>query len=327
MSVDHPRGAVGGGRARVTDDHRQPDPSTLDSLATEAARPELAELDEWSTSDALAVFFDDQVSVVEALRAAHDQVVAALDLIADRLCSGGRLIYVGAGTGGRLAALDAAEIAPSYGVHGRIIAVFAGGVDAMVDGREFYEDDEEQGVREVLAVCPGERDVVVGVSASGRTPYVLGGVRAAKSADARTIGFACVPGSPLASTADLAIEVDTGAEVIAGSTRLKAGSAQKTVLNAMSTMAMVRMGRTHGNLMVDLKADNAKLRRRALRAVAAATGLDHDRAEAALDLAGGEAKVAIVAQLAGVGVDAARDLLARTDGRVRLAVALAAERD
>jgi N-acetylmuramic acid 6-phosphate etherase len=304
-----------------------PNPVSLDLLATEAARPELSELDMWSTSDALGVFFDDQVSVVEALRAAHDQVVAAVELIADRLCAGGRLIYVGAGTGGRLAALDAAEIAPSYGVQGVIVAVFAGGVDAMADGREFYEDDEKQGAAQVLALAPTARDVVVGVSASGRTPYVLGGVSAARDAGAHTVGFACVVGSPLVALAHTPIEVDTGPEVIAGSTRLKAGSAQKTVLNAMSTMAMVRMGRTHGNLMVDLSADNAKLRRRALRAVADATGVDHDRAAAALDAAGGQAKVAIVSLLAGVRVDAARRLLARTDGRVRLAVALAATPD
>lgn len=314
MSVDRPTAG-------------EPDPDTLDSLATEAARPELSELDMWSTSDAVGLFVDDQVSVIEALRAAHAQVVAAVELVADRLCAGGRLIYVGAGTGGRLAALDAAEIGPSYGVRGRIVAVFAGGVDAMADGREFYEDDEKQGAAEVLALGPTARDVVVGVSASGRTPYVLGGVGAAREAGAHTVGFACVVGSPLVALAHTAIEVDTGPEVIAGSTRLKAGSAQKTVLNAMSTLAMVRMGRTHGNLMVDLKADNAKLRRRALRAVAAATGLDHDRAAAALDAAGGEAKVAIVAELAHASVDTAREALARTDGRVRLAVALAATSD
>jgi len=300
-----------------------PDPASLDTLPTEAARPELADLDTWPTSDIVAAFFADQADVIDAVRVAHAQISAAADVVAAQLVAGGRLIYVGAGTGGRIAALDAAEVGPSFGLRGRVLAVFAGGVDAMADGREFYEDDEKQGAREVDALGPTANDVVVGVSASGRTPYVLGGIAAARAAGAHTIGFACTPGSPLARGSDVALEVLTGAELIAGSTRLKAGAAQKIVLNLVSTIAMVRLGRTYGNLMVDLSADNGKLRRRALRAVAAATGINDAAAAAALDAAGGDAKAAIVAELAGVSSERAGELLARAAGRTRLAIALA----
>lgn len=300
-----------------------PEPETLDSLATEASRPQLADFDTWSSADAVGLFAADQDAVTQAVRAATPQIVAAVDVVAAQLGAGGRLIYVGAGTGGRIAALDAAEISPTFGLRGRVVAVFAGGIDAMIDGREFYEDDAEQGAREVRALSPGGHDVVVGVSASGRTPYVLGGVAAAREAGAYTIGFACVRSSPLAAAADAAIEVTTGPEIIAGSTRLKAGSAQKIVLNVLSTMAMVRLGRTYGNLMVEVAADNGKLRRRALRAVAEATGVDDEAAALALDAAEGQAKVAIVAVLAKVPSDRARELLDRADGRIRTAVALA----
>jgi len=299
----------------------------LDRLPTEASRPELAELDTWSAADAVHLFVDDHADVLAAVRAAHGQIAAAVEAVAGHLSAGGRLIYVGAGTGGRIAAQDAAEIGPSFGLHGRVAAVFAGGVDAMIDGREFYEDDAEQGAIELRALEPTAQDVVVGVSASGRTPYVLGGMAAAREAGAFTIGFACVPRSPLAADADAAIEVVTGPEIIAGSTRLKAGSAQKLVLNTLSTMAMVSLGRTYGNLMVDVSADNGKLRRRALRAVVEATRVDEARAEQALDDADGHAKVAIVAILAATSSARARELLTRADGRVRIAVALARDAD
>lgn len=306
---------------------REPDPTMLDALSTEGMRPELAEFDTWSTSGAVRQFFDDQAAVIDAVRAAADQIVDAVDVIAKHMLAGGRLIYVGAGTGGRLAALDAAEIGPTYGLRGRVVAVFAGGVDAMADGREFYEDDAEQGAREVAALRPIANDVVVGVSASGRTPFVLGGVGVAREAGAYTIALVCVPGSSLARRTESAIEVVTGPEIITGSTRLKAGSAQKIVMNVLSTMAMVRLGRTFGNLMVDVVADNGKLRRRALRAVVQATGADEERAAAALDAAGGRAKVAIVAVLAGVDAVRAAMLLDRADGQIRAAVTLASTPD
>lgn len=305
----------------------EPDPVTLDVLATEAARPELADLDTWPTSDAVQRFFDDQDDVASALRSAAHQITAVVDVIAERMRAGGRLIYVGAGTGGRLAALDAAEVGPTYGVRGRVMAVFAGGVDAMTDGREFYEDDAAEGARQVRALRPAKADVVVGVSASGRTPFVLGGVSAAREAGAHTVGLVNVTGSRLAAVADSAIEVVSGPEIIAGSTRLKAGTAQKAVLNVLSTMAMVRLGRTYGNLMVDVVADNGKLRRRALRAVVQATDVSEERAAAVLDEAGGQAKVAIVALLGGITAARASALLEQASGRIRDAIGLASGPD
>jgi N-acetylmuramic acid 6-phosphate etherase len=243
------------------------------------------------------------------------------------MTAGGRLIYVGAGTGGRMAAVDAAEIGPSYGLPGRVIAVLAGGLEGFTQGREYYEDIASAGAAEVGVLEPTTDDVVFGVSASGHTPYVLGGVAAGRAAGALTIGFACISGSELAASCDLAIEVVTGAEIIAGSTRLKAGSAQKCVLNAISTLVMVRLGRTYGNLMVDVVADNAKLRRRAMRIVVQATGVDDARAAAALEDAGGRAKVAVVALLAGVPTKRAEELLQVAGGQVRYAVSLADARD
>jgi N-acetylmuramic acid 6-phosphate etherase len=304
-----------------------PDPTALDALPTEAARPELADLDTWTTPRLVALFIADHDAVTRALTRVQTQLSAAADLVAGQLDRGGRLIYAGAGTGGRLAALDAAEIGPSYGVLGRVVAAFAGGVDAMTQGREFYEDDAAQGAAELRALASSEIDVVVGVSASGRTPYVVGAIEAAKASGAATVALTCAPGSPLAGLADLAVEIDTGAEIVSGSTRLKAGDAQKAALNMLSTIAMVRLGRTYGTLMVDVVADNAKLRRRALRAVVQATGARPDDAARALDDAGGQAKVAIVALLADVPAVRAGELLAAAKGQVRIALGLAEASD
>ncbi len=303
------------------------DPTSLDALATEGARPELADLDTWTTSRLVELFIADHDAVTRALASAATQLAAAADLVAAQLTNGGRLIYAGAGTGGRLAALDAAEIGPSYGLSGRVVAAFAGGVDAMLEGREFYEDDAAQGAEELQALAPTSLDVVVGVSASGLTPYVLGAVAAARAAGAPIIALVCAPGSALAERADITVEIATGAEIISGSTRLKAGDAQKAALNMLSTIAMVRLGRTYGNLMVNVVADNAKLRRRALRAVVQATDADDADAARALDESGGNAKVAIVALLADVPAARANELLAAADGRIRVALGLAAARD
>lgn len=303
------------------------DPALFDALSTEETRPELAELDLWTTIEGVHVFADDQLSVAAAVRAAATSIAVAVDAIADRIRAGGRLIYVGAGTGGRMAAVDAAEIGPSYGLPGSVVAVLAGGLEGFTQGREYYEDIASAGAAEVGALGPTANDVVFGVSASGCTPYVLGGVAAGRAAGSLTVGFACTVGSELAGLCDLAIETPTGAEIIAGSTRLKAGSAQKCVLNAISTLVMVRLGRTYGNLMIDAVTDNAKLRRRALRVVVQATGVDDTRAAAALEDAGGSAKVAVVALLAGVSTKRAEAALQAAAGQVRYAVSLADARD
>lgn len=305
----------------------EPDSTSLDALPTEGARQELADLDTWSTSQLVDLFVADHDAVTRALASVASQLATVADLVATQLARGGRLIYAGAGTGGRLAALDAAEIGPSYGLSGRVVAAFAGGVDAMLEGREFYEDDAGQGAQDVRALAPTSDDVVVGISASGRTPYVVGAIEAARTAGAPTVALVCATATPLARLAEVAIEVDTGAEIISGSTRLKAGDAQKAVLNLLSTIAMVRLGRTYGNLMVDVVADNAKLRRRALRAVVQATDADDDAAARALDAADGDAKAAIVALLADVPPTRAIELLAAAQGRIRVALGLAATPD
>jgi N-acetylmuramic acid 6-phosphate etherase len=303
------------------------DPAMFDALSTEGIRPELADFDVWTTIDSVRVFADDQLTVAAAVHDAAESIAIAVDAIASRMAAGGRLLYVGAGTGGRMAAVDAAEIGPSYGLPGRVIAVLAGGLEGFTEGREYYEDSASAGAAEVGILGPTVDDVVFGVSASGHTPYVLGGIAAGRAAGSLTVGFACTAGSELGRASDLAIEIPTGAEIIAGSTRLKAGSAQKCVLNAISTLVMVRLGRTYGNLMIDVVADNAKLRRRALRVVVQATGVDDTRAAAVLEEAGGRAKVAVVALLAGVSTKRAEEVLRAAAGQVRYAVSLADARD
>lgn len=306
--------------AAVADDAQR---TALDALSTEGRRLELAEFDRWPTLDAVQLFAHDHQEVVDAIRDAGGSVASAIDAIVPRMQRGGRLIYVGAGTGGRMAAIDASEIGPSYGLRNRVVAVVAGGIEGFTESREHCEDVEDAGVAEVEVLAPTSDDVVFGVSASGRTPYVLGGVSAGRSRGSLTIGFACTAGSQLARSCDIAIEVLTGPEIISGSTRLKAGSAQKIVLNAISTLVMVRLGRTYGDLMIDVVADNAKLRRRAARVVVQATGVDDAAAVAALDAAGGLAKVAVVALLAGVPTAHAEELLHASFGHVRNAVGLA----
>ena len=303
------------------------DPAMFDALSTEATRPELAELDLWATIDSVRVFADDQLSVATAVRDAAASIAIAVDAIANRMTAGGRLIYVGAGTGGRMAAVDASEIGPSYGLPGRVIAVLAGGLEGFTEGREYYEDIASAGAGRCRRprADSGRR----GVRRERERLHALrlGGIAVGRAAGSLTVGFACTEGSELGGVSDLVIEVPTGAEIIAGSTRLKAGSAQKCVLNTISTLVMVKLGRTYGNLMIDAVADNAKLRRRALRVVVQATGVDDARAAAVLEEAGGSARVAVVALLAGVSTKRAEGVLRAAAGQVRYAVSLADARD
>jgi N-acetylmuramic acid 6-phosphate etherase len=294
----------------------------LDALfldGTEAVRADLADLDLLPTADAVRLFIDDALAAVAAVRGAERAIGEAIDTVAARMQSGGRLIYVGAGAGGREAAADAAEIGPSYGLHDRVVAL------GVRDGLD--EDDAELGAVDLGAVMPTAKDTILGLSASGRTPYVLGAVAAGRSAGAHTIGLACVTGSPLSRGCDLRIEIPTGPEIIAGSTRLKAGSAQKLVLNTISSLVMVRLGRTYGNLMIDAATDNAKLRHRAVRVVVTATGVDEVRAAAALEEAGGRAKIAVVTLRAGVSVTRAEELLDASADNAKVAISLADARD
>lgn len=299
-----------------------PDEPPLDSLVTEAWDPAAADLDLRSTEALVALMNEADTGVPRAIARARPSIVAAIDAIAARVGEGGRLVYVGAGTSGRLAVLDAAECVSTFSVSPeRVVALIAGGSRSLATAQEQAEDDAAAGASEMAALSVGPADTVVGVSASGRTPYVLAALAEARRAGALTVGLACADGSPLAELTDHAIVVPVGPEVIAGSTRLKAGTAQKLVLNMISTITMVRLGKTYGNLMVDVVATNTKLRARVRRIVANATGASPERVEAALDAADGDAKVAIVALLSKLDAASARVRLDDAHGVVRRALA------
>jgi N-acetylmuramic acid 6-phosphate etherase len=300
---------------------RLPADATLDALATEGRLPAAAAIDQLDTRAQVALFAEQDAVAVAAVAAAGDAIAAAVDRAVPRLRRGGRLIELGAGTSGRLSLLDAAECGPTFGVgDDRVVAVMAGGTGAARRAMEHGEDDAAAGEVDLRDLDVGPQDVVIGTSASGRTPYVLAALRYARDVGAATIAVVSNPGSPLAGIADVAIETLTGPEVIAGSTRLKAGTAQKLVLNAVSTLTMVQLGHTFGDLMIDVRATNDKLRRRAERTVAQATGASAAQVHAALDDAAGHAKTAVVALLADVDAGAARTALDEADGHVRVAL-------
>lgn len=293
----------------------------LGGLATEAVRDELRDLDLRSTPELVDLVLAEQHAVQQALEHAADALARAVDGVAERLQRGGRLIYVGAGTSGRLAAVDAAECPPTYGVpDGMVVALPAGGAGALTSARESSEDDRSSAVTALDSVAAGPDDAVVGLAASGRTPYVAEGLVEARRRGALTVAVSNNVGAEISALADIALEVPTGAEMVAGSTRLKAGTAQKIVLGALSTLVMVRLGRTYGTLMVGVRATNDKLRDRARRIVVEATGADPGDAGRALDAADGDVQTAIVMILAGAAVDDARARLAER-GSVRAALA------
>lgn len=293
----------------------------LGELVTEGGRAELADLDLRPTEEIVRVMAAEERTVAAAVERVAPALAAAVDAIAARLAAGGRLIYVGAGTAGRLGVLDAAECGPTFGTGDRVLALLAGGEGAVTRPKEGAEDDAAQGAADVMALGIGPADAVVGISASGRTPYAIAAVQVARNVGALTVGLSCQPSSRLSAAVEHPIEVVVGPEVIAGSTRLKAGSAQKLVLNTISTAVMVRLGRTYGNLMTGVSRGSEKLVDRARRIVAEATGLPPDEAAAALERAGGEVPTAIVAALAGVEVAEARRRLEDAGGSVRRAVA------
>jgi N-acetylmuramic acid 6-phosphate etherase len=294
----------------------------LDALATEAWREDAADLDLRPTAELVALMSAEDASVPALVAAAGASIAAAIDAVSERLLAGGRLVYVGAGTSGRLALVDAVECESTFGVEpGRVVALVAGGATATATAQEAAEDDRDAGAGAVRELGVDASDAVVGLSASGRTPYVVGALDEARRAGAATVAVVSVQDSALAATADHEIAIVVGSEVIAGSTRLKAGTAQKLVLNMISTIAMVRLGKTFGNLMVDVVATNEKLRSRVRRIVMHATGAPSDVVDAALEAADGSAKVAIVAILADLDAAAARARLAETDDDVRRAIA------
>jgi N-acetylmuramic acid 6-phosphate etherase len=295
------------------------DSADLAHLVTEQHRPDLADLDLRSTGELVELLAADQAEAIAAIVAERERIAAAIDAVVERLRRGGRLIYIGAGTAGRMGVLDAVECPPTFNTD-RVVGVLAGSSAAIERSREAAEDDAGAGAADLAALAVTADDAVVGIAASGRTPYTIGAVRYAREVGATTIGISSNPAADLSLEVEHPIELVTGPEVIAGSTRLKAGTAQKVVLNVISTIAMVRVGKTFGNLMVDLRASNAKLRDRARRIVADATSTDAESATAALDDAGGDVKVAIVMLLTGTDAAAAADRLAAHDGVVRAAL-------
>jgi N-acetylmuramic acid 6-phosphate etherase len=294
---------------------------SLDALVTEGWDPAGSDLDRRSTDELVAAMNDADATVPAAVARARDALVSAIDAIVARLEAGGRLLYVGAGTSGGLGLVDAVECAATFGLPpDRVVALVPGGTERFAEPLEHAEDDAGAGADDVRAQDVSLEDAVVGVSASGRTPYVIGALDEARRRGALTVAVTCVEGSALAADADHEVAVVVGSEVIAGSTRLKAGTAQKLVLNTISTVVMVRLGKTFGNLMVDVVATNDKLRHRVRRIVRLATDAAPERVDEVLDAAGGDAKVAIVALLTDVDVAEARTRLVRAGGVVRKAL-------
>ncbi|SHL49491.1 N-acetylmuramic acid 6-phosphate etherase [Pseudonocardia thermophila] len=268
--------------------------SELDRLSTEGVQPGLEDLNERPPAAIVDVLLAAEARVPAVLAAAAAQLGTAVEVVERGLRAGGRLIYVGAGTPGRLAALDAAECVPTFGVPpGLVVAVLAGGAEAAARAVEGAEDDAAAGAADLRTLAPGPADTVVGITASGRTPFVLGALGAARAAGAATIAIVNNPGSAAAAAADVAVELLTGPEVIAGSTRLTAGTSQKIALNVLSTAAMVRIGRTHGPWMIDVRATNQKLRRRAQRTLVQITGESEERVAEALRSTGGDTREAL----------------------------------
>ena len=296
----------------------QPDTdAAIEALETEGYNAATARLDEMGALGIVQAMNAEDARVAAAVGVELPQVARAVEEVAARLRRGGRLIYVGAGTSGRLGALDAAEIPPTFNAPpGMVIGLIAGGRQALTASVENAEDSTEAGREDLEGARPTERDVVVGVAASGRTPYVLGALALARERGAFTVAVTCNKRTPLEKLAEVTIAPVVGPELISGSTRLKAGTAQKMVLNMLSTGAMVLLGKTYGNLMVDLRPASSKLRRRAMMIVRRATGIDEAAAERLLREAG-DVKTAIVAAHTGLAPEAARVRLAEHGGVVR----------
>ncbi|MEU9790647.1 N-acetylmuramic acid 6-phosphate etherase [Streptomyces sparsogenes] len=293
----------------------------LDTLTTEAFRPELAEIDRLATLEIARIMNGEDAAVPAAVATQLPRIAAAIDGIAERMARGGRLVYAGAGTAGRLGVLDASECPPTFNTApGQVVGLIAGGPAAMVTSAEGAEDSKELAAADLDTLGVGADDSVVGISASGRTPYAVGAVEHARRLGALTVGLSCNAGSALAAAAEHGIEVVVGPELLTGSTRLKAGTAQKLVLNMISTITMIKLGKTYGNLMVDVRASNEKLRARSRRIVSLATGAPDPQIEAALAASDGETKHAILAILGHVDAATAARLLSESDGHLRAAL-------
>ncbi len=304
----------------------KPDADLLRTLPTEQTRAEFSDLDRMPVAELTSLIVGEARRVGDSVASVADAIVPVVEAVTARLRHGGRLIYVGAGTAGRIGMLDAAEAGPTFGVSdGTITAILAGGSAAFASAAENAEDDAAAGAAAIDCHAVGAADAVIGISASGRTPFVLGAIGRARRLGALTAGLACNEGTPLGQLAELSIEVPVGAEVIAGSTRLNAGTAQKIVLNTISTAVMVGLGKTFGGLMVDMRATNSKLRERAVRIVTTISGASARQARAALEASAWHPKVASIVAAHGMTPADASALLDKCRGNLREALgALAA---
>jgi len=293
----------------------------LAALATESSDPRYARIDQMSVAELAQTMNEADATVPTAVQRALPQIVPAIEATAERMARGGRLVYVGAGTPGRIGVLDASECPPTFNTPPELVfAIMAGGPGAIVTPVEGAEDDAEAGAAAIDEAGITPLDTVIGIASSGRTPYVVAAVRRARELGALTVGLSCNAGVVLSDAAEHGIEVEVGPEVLSGSTRLKSGTAQKLVLNMFSTIAMVRQGKAYGNLMVDLKATNHKLRERAIRMVQTIAEVDRDAAVAVLEQADYDVKVASIMIRRGEYLAAATARLLDADGRLRTAL-------
>lgn len=298
-----------------------PDKIDLSSIATEQRNSRTAEIDTVSTEEMLRIINEEDARVFGAVATQLPAIARAVDGIVARIRDGGRLIYIGAGTSGRLGVLDASECPPTFNTSPElVIGLIAGGDHALRHAVESVEDQPDAGAQALEDINLSAKDTVVGIAASGRTPFVLGAVAYANEIGALTIGVTNTNNAKLSDAVQIPIEVVTGPEVITGSTRLKAGTGQKLVLNMLTTGAMIQLGKTYGNLMVDLQPTNAKLKVRAIGIVRDAAGISKDDAATALERAGGDVKAAIVSSILGISPDEARERIDDAGGRVRQAI-------
>ncbi|ORU00320.1 N-acetylmuramic acid 6-phosphate etherase [Anaerovibrio sp. JC8] len=293
----------------------------LSQIATEQANPSTAHIDELSTLEMLKTINEEDHKVASSIEPALPVIAQVVDIIAQRLKNGGRLFYIGAGTSGRLGILDAVECPPTFGTNPELVqGIIAGGTPAIFKAVEGAEDSLELSRGDLNEYCFNDKDVLVGIAASGRTPYTLSAINYAKEIGATAVSLTCSPDSPMEKAADYAIVVQPGPEVITGSTRLKAGTAQKLVLNMLSTGTMIKLGKVYGHLMVDVKASNNKLTERATRIVMEVTDCDRETAVEALKEAKGKAKLAIFHIISGESIETSKKLLDESEGYIGMAL-------
>lgn len=295
--------------------------SELAQLVSEDRNPATMGIDQMSTHDILTTISAQDRTVADTVARTIPDIAKAVEAIVTAFNAGGRLIYMGAGTSGRLGVLDASECPPTFGVPaGMVVGLIAGGPSALLRATEGAEDRSEDGATDLKSIGLAARDVVVGIAVSGRTPYVIGGLNYARSIGAVTVALSCNPASIIADIADIAISPVVGPEVLTGSTRLKSGTAQKLVLNMLTTASMIRIGKIYQNLMVDLHASNEKLLARAVRIVMQATDCSPEQAEQALERTDNDVKLAILIQLTGLDIESARNALQSANGFLRHAI-------